>query len=527
MKPHIHLLIALSLLLIACQKSNKDQTTSQAESEIAATRSDDWRLDQHRPAFHFSPREKWMNDPNGLIYLDGTYHLFYQYYPDDIVWGPMHWGHATSEDLLHWKHQEVALYPDQFGYIFSGSAVLDKNNSSGLGSAENPPAIAIFTYHDSEGEKLKTLDFQTQGIAYSLDQGMTWKMYEKNPVLLNPGKKDFRDPKVFFHKESEQWVMSLAVGDHIEFYTSPNLIDWTLQSSFGANIGAHGGVWECPDLIKLSVEQKGMSKWVLLVSINPGGPNGGSATQYFVGDFDGKNFIPDDDKIRWIDHGADNYAGVTFSNTKEEAPVFIGWMSNWNYAQKVPTERWRSAMTLPRLLKLYKEQDEYLLASTLHPNYTTILEKKTETGLEKDLRLEPLQEIEADFGAADLQFQANLNKDFQLTFTNAEQDSLTLAYFPEKQVFMVDRSAAGATDFEQRFAENIHLMPVPNGAEFKTIQLVLDRSSVEVFIDQGKYVMTEIFFPQSGWNKLTLSSTQSAVLKNFNLRSVKNTLTNE
>ena len=234
-----------------------------------------------------------MNDPNGMVYHNGEYHLFYQHNPDSTVWGPMHWGHAVSKDLVKWEHLPIALYPDSLGTIFSGSAVVDKNNTSGLGTKDNPAMVAIYTYHNAEGEKAGRKDYQTQGIAYSLDNGRTWTKYKANPVLKNPGIKDFRDPKVSWYEKGQKWIMTLAVTDHISFYSSKNLLDWTKESDFGADIGGHGGVWECPDLFKMPVAGTNEEKWVLIVNINPGAPNGGSGTQYFVGQFDGKNFVLD------------------------------------------------------------------------------------------------------------------------------------------------------------------------------------------------------------------------------------------
>ena len=282
----------------------------------------------YRPQFHFTPPSQWMNDPNGLVYHQGVYHLFYQHYPDSTVWGPMHWGHAVSSDLIKWQHKPIALYPDELGLIFSGSAVVDVANSSGFGTSENPPLVAIFTYHLMDGEQAGRKDFQTQGIAYSLDNGERWFKYEGNPVIQNNDIKDFRDPKVFWHEPTQQWILTLVAGDHAKFYKSTNLKDWTLLSEFGKTQGAHGGVWECPDLFELPVAGSQEKKWVLLISMNPGAPNGGSGTQYFVGDFDGTSFTTDQTNARWIDQGRDNYAGVTFNNMPNDERVFIGWMSN-------------------------------------------------------------------------------------------------------------------------------------------------------------------------------------------------------
>ncbi|HUQ97310.1 MAG TPA: glycoside hydrolase family 32 protein, partial [Chitinophagaceae bacterium] len=316
--------------------------------------------DPHRPQVHFSPSTGWMNDPNGLVFFDNTYHLFYQYYPDSTVWGPMHWGHATTTDLLHWQHQPIALYPDSLGYIFSGSAVVDSANTSGFGKDGIVPLVAIFTHHDPNGEKRGTSTYQNQSLAYSLDKGQTWTKYAGNPVLKNPGIRDFRDPKVRWHAETKKWILTLATLDRITFYSSPNLKDWTRESEFGETVGAHGGVWECPDLLPLTY--KGETVWVLIVNINPGGPNGGSATQYFTGRFDGKTFTPLATDTRWLDYGPDEYAGITWSNTGTRT-LFIGWMSNWQYAEKVPTAKWRSATTIPRDISLEKVGDKYLVRS--------------------------------------------------------------------------------------------------------------------------------------------------------------------
>jgi len=290
MKRH-HYLIGLGLIgsLFACQPEQPAQSNSENKgAEISAVAHD--YSQKHRPQFHFSPPSQWMNDPNGMYYHDGEYHLFYQHYPDSNVWGPMHWGHAVSTDLVNWENLPIAIYPDELGYIFSGSAVADLKNTSGLGTSENPPMVAIYTYHDMEGDLAGEIEIQSQGIAYSVDKGRTWIKYENNPVLANPGIKDFRDPKVMWHEESSKWIMTLAVWDRVMFYSSPNLIDWTFESEFGEEWGSHVGVWECPDLFPIKVADADEEKWVLLVSLGSGGPNGGSVTQYFVGDFDGNKF---------------------------------------------------------------------------------------------------------------------------------------------------------------------------------------------------------------------------------------------
>ena len=312
-------LTLLAFLAILCLSCNQKKDTSNYYQE------------QHRPQFHFSPEKGWMNDPNGLVYYEGEYHLFYQYYPDSTVWGPMHWGHAISKDLTTWEHLPIALYPDSLGYIFSGSIVIDENNTAGFQTGIEKPLVAIFTIHDMVKEKAGRKDKESQGIAYSLDKGRSWTKYNKNPVLPNKGDTDFRDPKVFWHEPTKHWVMPLAVGQHLEIFTSPNLKDWTKTGEFGQKDGSHGGVWECPDIISLNTNE-GIEKWILIQNIGRGAVNGGSGTQYFVGNFDGKTFINDNspETKLWLDYGADNYAGVTWFNAPNNEKLFIGWMSNWD-----------------------------------------------------------------------------------------------------------------------------------------------------------------------------------------------------
>jgi sucrose-6-phosphate hydrolase SacC (GH32 family) len=294
--------------------------------------------EKYRPQFHFTPIRNWMNDPNGLLYYKGKYHLFFQHNPQANVWGNMSWGHAVSTDLYSWKELPVAINCTPTSGIFSGSAVVDFENTSGFGTKENPPIVAIYTEHQNDESN------QSQCLAYSVDEGLTFTKYEGNPVL-DINLPDFRDPKVSWI--DGQWIMTLALPQEfkISFYSSPNLKEWTHLSDFGPAAEV-GGIWECPDLFQLG------DKWVLIVSLNPGGFQIGSGTQYFVGQWNGKEFIADDVQTRWIDYGRDNYAGVTFSNAPDNKRIFLGWMSNWDYAVKVPTDPWRSAMTVPRELSL-------------------------------------------------------------------------------------------------------------------------------------------------------------------------------
>lgn len=447
-----------------------------------------------RPKFHFSPPANWMNDPNGMVYWDGEYHLFYQYFPDSTVWGPMHWGHAVSRDLVHWENLPVALAPDSLGYIFSGSAVMDLDNTSGLGSKENPAMVALYTYHDPIGEKKGTIDFQTQGLAYSQDKGRTWTKYADNPVLKNPGIRDFRDPKVTWYEPANgpgKWIMALAAQDRIQFYSSPNLLDWSLESEFNPEWAAYGGVWECPDLFPIQSDS-GKDKWALLVSINPGGPQGGSATQYFVGDFDGKNFNPDTDRTLWLDHGADNYAGVTWSNIPESdgRRLFIGWMSNWQYAQIVPTHPWRSAMTLPRNLVLLEKDGNLRLHSRPAQEIESLRVKSVAISGQQITIEEPLSELELVPQAAD----------FQIIISNQAGESVKLG--KEGDSFFFDRSASGKTDFHADFG-NVQQMPL-EGIQFQSLRIFIDRSSIEVFVNGGERVMTELVFPNKPYTQLRL-----------------------
>jgi fructan beta-fructosidase len=478
------LCIVLAFLILWSCQPNVSQTTVE----------DTYYQEDFRPQFHFSPEANWMNDPNGMVYLDGEYHLFYQYHPDSTVWGPMHWGHAVSKDLVHWEHLPIALFPDKWGTIFSGSVVYDEKNSSGLGSDENPPLIAIFTYHDAEGERAGRNDYQTQGIAYSTDKGRNWIKYEQNPVLKNPGIKDFRDPKVtkYTSKDGQdKWIMSLAVLDKISFYSSTNLLDWKHESDFNTPWAAYGGVWECPDLFPLTTEE-GETQWILLVSINPGGPNGGSATQYFVGDFDGKSFTSKSSSVKWIDHGADNYAGVTWANVPQSdgRTLFIGWMSNWDYAQIVPTEKWRSANTLPRSLHLVNQNGDYFIASRPVKELET-LRKSTHTLSGNQAKLdEELMELVLTPNQSDFSFTLKNQMGEEVIF-NANADG-----------FSFDRSTSGVVNFSEKFI-NKHMAPMTS-SPVREVKVFVDRSSIEIFINNGELVMTEIVFPKNRYDELIL-----------------------
>ncbi len=660
-------------LLLSC--SNSEKQGSGAEAEIDTTENSAYYSEQHRPQLHFSPDSMWMNDPNGMVYFEGEYHLFYQYYPDSNVWGPMHWAHAISTDLIHWEHLPIALYPDSLGYIFSGSAVVDWDNTSGFGDGDVPPIIAIFTHHDPVGADAGANDFQYQSIAYSLDKARTWTKYEGNPVVSNPGIRDFRDPKVIWDETSEQWVMVFAAYDHVKFYGSPNLIDWTHLSDFGQEWGTHGGVWECPEIFPMTVEGTDQEKWVLLSSINPGSPNGGSGTQYFVGHFDGRTFTldpgfepslgkvpayvppgdvfadfeqgygdwlsegeafgdapakgtlpnqnpvtdftgdylvnsfyggdatkgtltspqfeiakgfinfqvaggnhpdethidlivdgevvrtrtgnnseklvwtgwdvqdligqtaqiqlvddrsdfwghinadqfsfsdepakPEREKAVWLEYGRDNYAGVTWSDIPKEdgRRIFMGWMSNWDYAMLVPTERWRSAMTLPRVLQLVKTDNGLRLQQQFPEELTQI--QGTEQTFTFDLASNERKELELDPRQLEIQLSiAQLPEgnsgQFGIQLSNSNGESYTLGYDMEQQAYFSDRRQSGKVDFSAQFAKARHDAPYLGDGNTLDMRIILDVSSIEVLADDGLTGITDVFFPSEDFNTITV-----------------------
>lgn len=456
-----------------------------------------------RPQLHFSPREKWTNDPNGLVYYKGVYHLFFQHFPGDIIWGPMHWGHAVSRDLIHWRQLPIALYPDSLGYIFSGSVVVDSGNTAGFGKKGQVPLVAIFTHHDPAGEKKGNIDYQSQSLAYSLDRGQTWIKYKGNPVLKNPGIVDFRDPNVMWYKPDKRWVMTLATKDRVTFYSSPDLKSWTKESEFGKEQGAHDGVWECPDLFPMELDDT--TYWVLLVSTNPGGPNGGSGTQYFIGQFDGKRFYTGGSATKWIDYGPDDYAGITWNNTGKRK-IFLGWMSNWIYANQVPTATWRNAMTLPRELKLVHADDE---------KYLTSLPVKELNGLSgrsvviNNVPVDTLTDLSGKLHLSGSQYKLELHadslKDLFISFSNAQGQQMILGYDKTSNRWYIDRGLSGRTDFNKEFGKKIFAprIAVTPGLD---LTLVMDVSSLELFADKGLTVMTAIFFPDSPLIRLHIGS---------------------
>lgn len=521
--------IAICLVGISLSACRENKSTPKMEettvNQPSGQKPADWYTEPHRPQFHFSPEKMWTNDPNGMVFYEGEYHLFYQHYPDSAIWGPMHWAHAVSTDLTHWEHLPIGLYPDSLGYIFSGSAVVDWKNTTGFGQDGKPPLVAIYTSHDMKKDKAGRQDVESQSIAYSNDRGRTWTKYSGNPVLPNPstGKeyRDFRDPKVFWHEPSKQWVVVLATGNHAEFWGSPDLKKWAYLSSFGKEFGTHLGVWECPDLFELAVENTSEKRWVLLININPGGPNGGSATQYFVGNFDGKNFTLDptfapgvaNEKAAFMDFGKDNYASVSWSDVpaNDGRRIIIGWMSNWQYANTVPTERWRNAMTLPRSLHLVKTANTYRLDSKPVVELQKLRGKSADlaateiTGtldLTEKLGFSPrLSELELEF-----ELPADGKSVFGAQLSNSKNESYRIGYNAETKQFFSDRVQAGEKSFSKEFAKSFSLAPRFSGEKTVRLHLYFDTASAELFADGGSSVMTEIFFPKEDFNKLSLFS---------------------
>ena len=697
MKNLIHPFVLFFFLIgLFSSCGNKDVATIDNNSNTK--KSKDYYSEKYRPQFHFTPAEKWMNDPNGMVYYEGEYHLFYQYYPKDIVWGPMHWGHAVSKDLVEWEHLPIALYPDSLGYIFSGSAVIDWKNTSGLGQNGTLPMIAIFTHHDPVGEKAGANDFQYQSLAYSNDKGRTWTKYKGNPVVPNPGIRDFRDPKVIWDEASNQWVMVFAAWDHVKFYGSPNLLDWKHLSDFGKEWGTHAGVWECPDLFPMTVEGTGEKKWVLLQSLNPGAVNGGSGTQYFVGKFDGKEFIMDKEfskvfgkieayapkgivfenfeknynnwisegeafgkqpakgafsgqnsvmgfegnglvnsflngdkstgkltskeftiekdfinfligggndqrrtvmklmvdgkavrsaagsnretldwkgwdviefngekahleiidthpggwghimidqimfadelatpaaeKAVWLDYGRDNYAGVTWSDVpqKDGRRLFMGWMSNWSYAQNVPTEKWRSAMTLPRKLVLRNTDQGLRVFSQPIEELGELREKKakfdfskTEVVAEKELSSllgkSGLWEIELEFEI----LKTTLNLECGIEIYNEEGEKVTIGYQAASNQFFVDRKKSRTNfEFSNVFASKDFAPRFEKGNKVK-MHLFIDVASVEFFGDGGLTSITSNFFPTIEFTKVKWYSNGIVNLSKGNIYELQST----
>lgn len=471
-------------------------------------------VEKYRPSFHYTPRKNWMNDPNGMVYFNGEYHLFYQHDNYDRVFSDMSWGHAISTDLIHWQEYPKAIVPDDdgLGMIFSGSAVVDKNNCAGFGPNT---LIAFYT---------STAPRQQQCMAYSTDKGRTWTKYSGNPVIKNVEggniPNDFRDPKVMWHEGSQKWIMSLAVQDHIDFWSSHNLKDWDKESEFGHSSGSHNGVWECPDLFELPVDDDNSNKkWVLLVSINPGGPNGGSATQYFIGDFkevDGKlTFVSNQKDEKWIDYGTDNYAGVTWANIENKV-ISIGWMSNWSYAFKVPTENWRGSMTIPRELKLKNILGDVIVTS----NPIEGFENKFIESIAIDyVKLNSSVNVGEGLSTSRIKVKVDIDEvnDVGIEIGNSKGENVRIGYNLAKWYLYVDRSNAGEVA-SAPILSKLHKAKLERKLDKMEMEIFVDKASVEVFFNGGEYVMTEIIFPTEEFSMIKVYSDNETEIEEFQIR---------
>ena len=429
--------------------------------------------EKFRPSYHHTPLYGWMNDPNGMFYKDGEWHLYYQYNPYGSLWENMTWGHSVSKDLIHWEALPLAIEADAIGTIFSGSCVVDKNNTAGFGKD------AIIAFYTSAAES------QTQSMAYSTDGGRTFTKYDKNPVVTFNAP-DFRDPKVFWYEGTNRWIMMLAVGQEMQIWSSANLKDWNKESSFGSEYGCHGGVWECPDMLKIG------DKWVLICNINPGGPFGGSATQYFVGDFDGKKFTCESmPKVtKWLDYGKDHYATVSFSNAPDGRITVLAWMSNWQYANQVPTKQFRSANSIARDLGLFKDGEETYVSVT------------------------PSKEMLAVRGAkikkpsATCEIIVDVKGTMELTLSNAKGEQVVMNYDAQKQTFAMDRTKSGDSSFSEAFDATT---VAPTHGNMKQLRIFIDNCSIEAFASDGKMAMTNLVFPNEPYNNIKVKGGKATI----------------
>lgn len=465
----------------------------------------------YRPVYHHTPAYGWMNDPNGMFYKDGVYHLYFQYNPYGSMWANMTWGHSTSRDLVHWTYEGTPIVPDAWGAIFSGSCVVDHENTAGFGKGA---VVAFYT----SAKSTPWGDVQSQSMAYSLDNGKTFTKYEGNPILTS-SERDFRDPKVFWYAPGKHWVMMLAVGQHMEIYSSVNLKDWKKESEFGAMQGAHGGVWECPDLVEIPVEGTRQKKWVLICNLNPGGPFGGSAAQYFVGSFDGKTFVNESPTLtKWMDWGKDNYATVTWNNAPDGRCVALGWMSNWQYANNVPTRQYRSANTIARDLTLYRVGEELYLKSTPSPEVKKARgEKVSKPSFNVAGEYEVASLLDDNKGAYEVELVIQNQGASKIAFCllNEKGEKVSMYYDLARRQFVMDRSESGTVDFSKDFPA-VTVAPADTDKEL-TLRLFVDRSSIEAFGEDGKFVMTNLVFPSLPYNKMCFTSDE----KGYTVKSLK------
>ena len=437
-------------------------------------------VEKHRPAYHHTPAYGWMNDPNGMFYKDGMWHLCFQYNPYGSQWENMTWGHSVSTDLVNWTQMPSVLEGDALGAIFSGSSVVDKNNTAGFGKD------AVVAFYTTAGHS------QTQSMAYSTDGGKTFTKYEMNPVITSTAR-DFRDPHVFWNDEAGFWNMILAAGQEMQIYSSANLKDWKYESSFGHEYGNHGGVWECPDLMKMKVRGTDKEKWMLICNINPGGPFGGSVTQYFVGQFDGHKFTCEDEpgETKWMDYGKDHYATVTFDNAPDGRRVAIAWMSNWQYANQVPTMQYRSANSIVRDLGLFEYKGE---------TYCSVMPAKEMDAVRGARTVSPTDACE---------IVVTLKGDAQITLRNSKGEKVVMTYDDAEETFDMDRRRSGNVSFSDAFPV---VTSTPTYGKVRQLRIFVDRSSIEAFDADGKMVMTNLVFPTVPYDKIIVKGKAKATI---------------
>lgn len=475
--------------------------------------------EKYRPAFHHSPLYGWMNDPNGMVYKEGMWHLYYQWNPFGSKWQNMTWGHATSKDLLHWEHHNAAIEPNGFGSVFSGSCATDPENTAGFG---NDAIVAMYTSASVS---------QVQSLAWSTDNGKTFSIYPANPVITLDS--EARDPNMFKNPYTGKWTLTLAHALEHEMlvYSSDNMCDWTLESSFGKGLGAQGGVWECPDLFELEVEGTGEKKWMLICNINPGGPFGGSAAQYFIGDFDGRIFTPDKDPkgnvpTKWMDYGKDHYATVSWSDAPAGRRTVIGWMSNWQYAAEVPTQQFRSANTLPRDLSLFRASDGQVYVKTLpSPEVSDLrgqLLKKSSFKTSRNVRTTALPTANDGICEIEIEIESVKGAPVTLELSNIKKEKVIITYDPTAETVAFDRRQSGIVDFSQDFPA-VTVAPTLSDSKRVSMRLFVDRSSIELFDTAGKYVMTNLVFPTEPYTELSVSSDGKAKVNMLKIHQINPT----
>ena len=464
--------------------------------------------EKFRPVYHHTPAYGWMNDPNGMFYKDGVYHLYFQHNPYGSTWGNMNWGHSYSTDLVHWTYAGDAITPDAWGTVFSGSAVVDKDNSAGFGRN------AIVAFYTS-AKPTPWGDAQMQSIAYSTDDGKTFEKYPGNPVITST-EKDFRDPHVFRHEATGRWIMILAAGQEMRIYSSANLKDWTYESSFGKEYGSHAGVWECPDLFELPVEGTSEKKWVLVCNINPGGPFGGSATQYFTGTFDGHKFTCDTkpEVTKWMDYGKDHYAAVSFDNAPDGRRVMIAWMSNWQYANQVPTVQFRSANAIARDVYLFRDKGVDYVGSRPVAEMTAlrgdaVVSKKATLG---ELSVKKMFKTPSGAYEIDLAMAPQDGATVKLMLSNQKGEYVTVVYDGNMGTLSFDRRQGGDNKFSELFPA---VTTAPVHGKLTSLRVFVDKSSVEVFGNDGRAVMTNLVFPAEPYNSLTLGSDKKTTVSSL------------